>query len=50
MLSILSFKVKERSSQENSLEGSGETGILLPVCLLVALQICVGVLGNRTLE
>ena len=47
MLSILFFK---RSSQETSLEGSGETGILLPVCLLFELQIHVGLLGNRTLE
>ena len=42
------LQAKERSSQETSCDG--ETGILLPVCLLVELQIRVGLLGNRTLE
>lgn len=44
------LQAKGISSQENSLERSGETGISLPDCLLAEPQMPVGLLWSRAVE
>lgn len=44
------LQAKGVSSQENSLERPGETGISLPDCLLAELQMLVSLLWSRAVE